>query len=158
MQELNCDTLILCCRAVHTTRLYVDVRDDQWPIVYCSDYNISFLGLEKLHPFDAGKWGRVIEFLKSLWIFKNIFSFLPIFLFLSFLFKCLASYFYLFLFFILTLWWFFLKGEGCHYIILKTFVVRNHHVSCKLLPLLSLPLHDSIWEPVTILTVICNRK
>ncbi|XP_025106879.1 histone deacetylase 11-like isoform X2 [Pomacea canaliculata] len=52
-------------RAVHTTRLYIDVRDDQWPIVYCSDYNISFLGLEKLHPFDAGKWGRVIEFLKK---------------------------------------------------------------------------------------------
>ncbi|KAG8127850.1 putative Histone deacetylase 11 protein [Naja naja] len=28
-------------------------------------YNISFLGLEKLHPFDAGKWGKIIHFLKE---------------------------------------------------------------------------------------------
>ncbi|KAF3855698.1 hypothetical protein F7725_016421, partial [Dissostichus mawsoni] len=35
------------------------------PIVYHPDYNITFMGLEKLHPFDAGKWGKVIHFLKG---------------------------------------------------------------------------------------------
>ena len=35
----------------------------QWPIVYHSNYNISFMGMEKLHPFDAGKWGRIHQFL-----------------------------------------------------------------------------------------------
>uniref|UniRef100_A0A3B4U4N5 Histone deacetylase 11 n=2 Tax=Seriola TaxID=8160 RepID=A0A3B4U4N5_SERDU len=33
--------------------------------VYHPDYNITFMGLEKLHPFDAGKWGKVICFLKE---------------------------------------------------------------------------------------------
>uniref|UniRef100_A0A8D2Q548 Histone deacetylase 11 n=1 Tax=Varanus komodoensis TaxID=61221 RepID=A0A8D2Q548_VARKO len=33
--------------------------------VYSPDYNITFMGLEKLHPFDAGKWGKVINFLKE---------------------------------------------------------------------------------------------
>lgn len=37
-----------------------------WPIVYSPRYNITFLGLEKLHPFDAGKWGKVINFLKGM--------------------------------------------------------------------------------------------
>uniref|UniRef100_A0A674GWC2 Histone deacetylase 11 n=1 Tax=Taeniopygia guttata TaxID=59729 RepID=A0A674GWC2_TAEGU len=32
---------------------------------YSPDYNITFMGLEKLHPFDAGKWGKVINFLKE---------------------------------------------------------------------------------------------
>lgn len=41
------------------------ISERQWPIVYTSEYNIGFLGLEKLHPFDAGKWGKVFEFLKA---------------------------------------------------------------------------------------------
>ena len=47
------------------TNLYVSVRDTQWPIIYSPEYNIGFLGLEKLHPFDAGKWGKVFQFLKG---------------------------------------------------------------------------------------------
>ncbi|KAM8930749.1 histone deacetylase 11 [Pelodytes ibericus] len=49
----------------HTTDLYQDVPLSCWPIVYSTDYNITFLGLEKLHPFDAGKWGKVIGFLQD---------------------------------------------------------------------------------------------
>lgn len=49
----------------HPTELYVGITDTQWPIVYTPEYNIGFLGLEKLHPFDAGKWGKVYEFLKG---------------------------------------------------------------------------------------------
>lgn len=37
---------------------------DKLPIVYSSAYNISFYGLEKVHPFDAGKWGKVFDGLK----------------------------------------------------------------------------------------------
>uniref|UniRef100_A0A8C8S6Z3 Histone deacetylase 11 n=1 Tax=Pelusios castaneus TaxID=367368 RepID=A0A8C8S6Z3_9SAUR len=49
----------------HRTELYHDVPRTCWPIVYSPDYNITFMGLEKLHPFDAGKWGKVINFLKE---------------------------------------------------------------------------------------------
>ncbi|XP_067683770.1 histone deacetylase 11-like isoform X2 [Haliotis asinina] len=50
---------------VEKSQLYIQVDQKQWPIVYAAEYNISFLGLEKLHPFDAGKWGRIFEFLKE---------------------------------------------------------------------------------------------
>lgn len=49
----------------HETRLYQDIKPTQWPIIYSPEYNIGFLGLEKLHPFDAGKWGKVYNFLKD---------------------------------------------------------------------------------------------
>nr|XP_014349657.1 PREDICTED: histone deacetylase 11 isoform X1 [Latimeria chalumnae] len=52
-------------RLPHRTDLYIDVPEICWPIVYSPDYNITFLGLEKLHPFDAGKWGKVVNFLKE---------------------------------------------------------------------------------------------
>lgn len=44
-------------------RLYIDIPDMSWPLVYSPEYNISFAGMEKLHPFDAGKWGRVHDLL-----------------------------------------------------------------------------------------------
>jgi len=46
--------------------LYVEVKANQWPIVYSADYNIGFLGLERLHPFDSGKWGKVFQYLKGI--------------------------------------------------------------------------------------------
>ncbi|XP_017548315.1 histone deacetylase 11 isoform X1 [Pygocentrus nattereri] len=49
----------------HQTQLYVQVPSTCLPIVYSPEYNITFMGLEKLHPFDAGKWGKVIHFLKE---------------------------------------------------------------------------------------------
>ena len=51
----------LYCR----TTLYLDISSEQWPIVYRHEYNVRFMGLEKLHPFDAGKWGHVFKFLKT---------------------------------------------------------------------------------------------
>jgi hypothetical protein len=47
------------------TSLYRVVEEYQWPIVYCPEYNVSVLGLEKLHPFDAGKWGKVYHKLEG---------------------------------------------------------------------------------------------
>lgn len=45
--------------------LYVEAKINQWPIVYTDDYNIGFMGLERLHPFDSGKWGKVFQYLKD---------------------------------------------------------------------------------------------
>ncbi|KAJ7994401.1 hypothetical protein DPEC_G00248900 [Dallia pectoralis] len=52
-------------RSPHHTQLYLEIPSSCLPIVYSSHYNITFMGLEKLHPFDAGKWGKVINFLKE---------------------------------------------------------------------------------------------
>ncbi|XP_029007229.1 histone deacetylase 11 [Betta splendens] len=52
-------------RSPHHTDLYSAIPRTCLPIVYHPDYNITFMGLEKLHPFDAGKWGKVIHFLKE---------------------------------------------------------------------------------------------
>ncbi|XP_013881770.1 histone deacetylase 11 [Austrofundulus limnaeus] len=52
-------------RSSHHTDLYVSIPATCLPIVYHPDYNITFMGLEKLHPFDSGKWGKVIHFLKE---------------------------------------------------------------------------------------------
>lgn len=43
--------------------LVFDVEKDKLPIVYDKIYNISFWGLERMHPFDSSKWGRIIEYL-----------------------------------------------------------------------------------------------
>uniref|UniRef100_A0A1B6F569 Histone deacetylase 11 n=1 Tax=Cuerna arida TaxID=1464854 RepID=A0A1B6F569_9HEMI len=45
--------------------LWFDINSSQWPIVYCSHYNVRFAGLEKMHPFDAAKWGNIFQFLKD---------------------------------------------------------------------------------------------
>ncbi|CAJ1051860.1 histone deacetylase 11 [Xyrichtys novacula] len=52
-------------KSPHRTDLYTNTPRTCLPIVYHPDYNITFMGLEKLHPFDAGKWGKVIHFLKE---------------------------------------------------------------------------------------------
>lgn len=41
------------------------------PIVYSPQYNMSFMGLENLHPFDSQKYGRVFGFLADKNIIKN---------------------------------------------------------------------------------------
>lgn len=52
-----------------TPRLYEHankIRPDQWPIIYSPNYNIGFMGFEKMHPFDSAKWGKVHQFLIGL--------------------------------------------------------------------------------------------
>ena len=47
-----------------TPRLYEqELNPNQLPIVYSSAYNIGFLGMERIHPFDSGKWGKVYQHL-----------------------------------------------------------------------------------------------
>ncbi|KAF7650098.1 hypothetical protein LDENG_00131260 [Lucifuga dentata] len=52
-------------KSSHHTELYASIPRTCMPIIYHPDYNITFMGLEKLHPFDAGKWGKVIHFLEG---------------------------------------------------------------------------------------------
>ncbi|EPS64328.1 hypothetical protein M569_10453, partial [Genlisea aurea] len=49
-----------------SSKLYFDA-----PIIYSSSYDISFLGIEKLHPFDSGKWGRICGFLIADGLFEK---------------------------------------------------------------------------------------
>ncbi|XP_057516406.1 histone deacetylase 2 [Amaranthus tricolor] len=48
-----------------SSKLYFDVPPSKVPLIYSSAYNIAFLGMEKLHPFDSSKWGRICQFLVS---------------------------------------------------------------------------------------------
>lgn len=36
-------------------------ENDKLPIVYSDNYNISLLGIQKLHPFDSEKYGKVVD-------------------------------------------------------------------------------------------------
>nr|CDJ85234.1 Histone deacetylase superfamily domain containing protein [Haemonchus contortus] len=47
------------------TDLLVDITDDQCPLVFHEIYDVKMFGVEKCHPFDAGKWGRVYAKLKK---------------------------------------------------------------------------------------------
>lgn len=38
---------------------------DNFPIVYSDSYNITAFGLEKCHPFDSCKYGRIFDSLKK---------------------------------------------------------------------------------------------
>ena len=46
-----------------TPRLYAlaNIKPGQWPIIYSPTYNIGFMGLERIHPFDSAKWGKVFK-------------------------------------------------------------------------------------------------
>ncbi|XP_021749950.1 histone deacetylase 2-like isoform X2 [Chenopodium quinoa] len=48
-----------------SSKLYFDVPLSKVPVIYSSAYNIAFFGIEKLHPFDSSKWGRICQFLAS---------------------------------------------------------------------------------------------
>ena len=64
-------TLTSCASIDNSGASLIDIRaatqtvDEKWPIIYNDDYNISFAGLEGLHPFDTKKYGRVFKSLKS---------------------------------------------------------------------------------------------
>ncbi|XP_010047327.2 histone deacetylase 2 isoform X1 [Eucalyptus grandis] len=52
-------------RRILSSKLYSDVPPSKVPLVYSPSYDIAFLGIEKLHPFDSSKWGRICQFLIS---------------------------------------------------------------------------------------------
>uniref|UniRef100_M1CXR0 Histone deacetylase n=1 Tax=Solanum tuberosum TaxID=4113 RepID=M1CXR0_SOLTU len=46
-----------------SSHLYYDVPPSKVPLIYSPSYDIAFFGIEKLHPFDSSKWGRICRFL-----------------------------------------------------------------------------------------------
>jgi len=60
----------LYCSAVRLFRVG-EIPEHAWPIVYTAEYNISFFGMEKLHPFDSTKWGNVFNYLKGEFSLKH---------------------------------------------------------------------------------------
>ncbi|KAH7523808.1 hypothetical protein FEM48_Zijuj06G0051300 [Ziziphus jujuba var. spinosa] len=57
------DAESLRCNRILSSKLYLDVPTSKVPLIYSPTYDISFLGVEKLHPFDSSKWGRICGFL-----------------------------------------------------------------------------------------------
>ncbi|PAN23617.1 hypothetical protein PAHAL_4G105200 [Panicum hallii] len=50
-------------KRILSSKLYLDVPSSKAPVVYSPAYDISFLGFEKLHPFESAKWGRICRYL-----------------------------------------------------------------------------------------------
>ncbi|KAG6557203.1 hypothetical protein Mapa_001130 [Marchantia paleacea] len=50
-------------RRIRASALYANVPATKDPLFYTPKYNIGFMGFEKLHPFDSGKWGHIRDFL-----------------------------------------------------------------------------------------------
>ncbi|KMZ59739.1 Histone deacetylase 2 [Zostera marina] len=50
-------------KRIQSSKLYLDVSSSKVPVIYSSSYDISFFGIEKLHPFDSSKWGRICGYL-----------------------------------------------------------------------------------------------
>ncbi|AQL04110.1 Histone deacetylase 11 [Zea mays] len=50
-------------KRILSSKLYLEVPSSKAPVVYSPAYDISFLGLEKLHPFESAKWGRICRYL-----------------------------------------------------------------------------------------------
>ena len=55
--------------AIRNSKLLDSIDQCSVPLVYHSSYNVGFCGIEKLHPFDAGKWGKIHDFLRDERIF-----------------------------------------------------------------------------------------
>uniref|UniRef100_A0A6B2L653 histone deacetylase n=1 Tax=Arcella intermedia TaxID=1963864 RepID=A0A6B2L653_9EUKA len=47
------------------------MKPESKPLIYSPNYNISFLGLEKLHPFDSCKYSKVVGFLEEANLIKT---------------------------------------------------------------------------------------
>lgn len=50
-------------KRILSSKLYFEVSPSKVPVIYSSSYDIAFFGIEKLHPFDSQKWGRICRFL-----------------------------------------------------------------------------------------------
>ena len=59
----------ICSRLIGDRVFYNESLNSR--IVYHPDYNISFCGLEKLHPFDSKKYGNVFTRLLQMGIVKG---------------------------------------------------------------------------------------
>ena len=47
------------------------IHQTHYPIIYSDGYNITACGLEKCHPFDSTKYGRIFKYLKDKKVITN---------------------------------------------------------------------------------------
>ncbi|GAV56972.1 Hist_deacetyl domain-containing protein, partial [Cephalotus follicularis] len=57
------DPQTLRTNRILSSKLYFDILPSKVPVIYSPEYDITLLGMEKLHPFDSSKWGRICQFL-----------------------------------------------------------------------------------------------
>ena len=57
-------------RRVRDSQLRLPISSNHWPILYSSHYNITCFGLERLHPFDSTKWGKVFKICQGKFFFE----------------------------------------------------------------------------------------
>jgi hypothetical protein len=50
----------------------ISLAENAPPVVYSKAYNISFGGLERLHPFDASKFAKVLQHLRKVKLIDNV--------------------------------------------------------------------------------------
>ncbi|KAJ8640961.1 hypothetical protein MRB53_017655 [Persea americana] len=48
-----------------SSKLYFHVPPSKVPLIYSTSYDIAFLGIEKLHPFNSSKWRHICQFLMT---------------------------------------------------------------------------------------------
>ncbi|KAJ9588992.1 hypothetical protein L9F63_017687 [Diploptera punctata] len=60
-----CKKRVSQSRGHHVSQVYINTEPHQLPIIYREEYNVHFGGIEKLHPFDASKWGHIFQYLKD---------------------------------------------------------------------------------------------
>jgi histone deacetylase 11 len=67
MQEFAMKYAVYVCSflVIHSCQGMESTPQGTLPIVYHKDYNLSFWGIENLHPFDSKKYGRVREHLRT---------------------------------------------------------------------------------------------
>uniref|UniRef100_A0A914Y3H8 Histone deacetylase domain-containing protein n=1 Tax=Panagrolaimus superbus TaxID=310955 RepID=A0A914Y3H8_9BILA len=59
-------------RIVRDSNLRRTISSTQWPIIYSPHYNITCFGLERCHPFDSTKWGKVFKICEDAgWLTKE---------------------------------------------------------------------------------------
>ncbi|CAJ0954675.1 unnamed protein product, partial [Mesorhabditis belari] len=58
------------CAAL-ATNLFLPIGDHQVPVIFHSEYDVKFFGIEKYHVFDASKWGKVFQRLKEIQLLSD---------------------------------------------------------------------------------------
>ncbi len=52
-----------CAKAFNAVAPRAELKNKKLPLIFSPDYDISFFGIEKLHPFDSKKYGKVHNYL-----------------------------------------------------------------------------------------------
>jgi len=64
---ITAEFFVLMFQMAHNipTHLHFPIKDNQWPIIYSPEYNITFCGIERLQAYDTCKSGNIFALLKG---------------------------------------------------------------------------------------------